>query len=241
MEGLYELTNALSNSMHRRHRASKTVQDYFVRILWNFHQLQNVFAFTYPGGTEGWVYLGGWVYAKMVYQVYRSLCMAMPTMMSAPSPFVGQSSQIKYALRMCGSVNLRRLSHFRSKSVWDLWKNTKSYNSIFHFIYSPIHVELPIYSAVPTFGVGINFSDVFNFAKFYSNPFSCLDIVVTVELGLQTKPPCDKTHLVRINPVQSKIPSFYYECRDSDRQINSSRCILCTSRRTQTHGVYTTV
>ena len=55
--------------------------------------------------------------------------------------------------------------------------------------------------------------------------------------GVQTKPPCDKTPLVRLNPVQSKLPSFYCEYRDRNRQINSSRCILCTSRRTQTHGV----
>jgi len=32
--------------------------------------------------------------------------------------------------------------------------------------------------------------------------------------------------LVRLNPVQSKLPSFYCECRDTERQINSSRCIL---------------
>jgi len=30
------------------------------------------------------------------------------------------------------------------------------------------------------------------------------------------KPPCDKIPLVRQNPVQSRLPSFYCECRDRD-------------------------
>jgi len=51
--------------------------------------------------------------------------------------------------------------------------------------------------------------------------------------GVQTKPPCDKTPLVRLNPVQSKLPSFCCEYRDRDRQINSLRCSLCTLRRTK--------
>jgi len=47
--------------------------------------------------------------------------------------------------------------------------------------------------------------------------------------------PAATNPLVRLglNPVKSKSPSFYCECRNRDRQINSSRCILCTSRRTK--------
>ena len=52
------------------------------------------------------------------------------------------------------------------------------------------------------------------------------------------KPPCDKTPLVRLNPVQSKLLSFYRECRDRERQINSSRCSLCTLRRTKSPVMY---
>ena len=52
---------------------------------------------------------------------------------------------------------------------------------------------------------------------------------------VQTKPPCDKTPLVRLNPVQSK-------CRDTERQINSSQCILLTLglRLTKSHEMDTT-
>jgi len=51
---------------------------------------------------------------------------------------------------------------------------------------------------------------------------------------LQTKPPYDKNPLVRlIKPVQSKLPSFYCQYGERKRQINSSRCILFTLRRTK--------
>jgi len=39
------------------------------------------------------------------------------------------------------------------------------------------------------------------------------------------KPPTTKP-LVLLNPVKSKLPSFYCECSDREKQINSSRCIL---------------
>jgi len=47
--------------------------------------------------------------------------------------------------------------------------------------------------------------------------------------GVQTKPPQRQNPLVRLNPVQSKLPSFYCKYRDRDRQINSSRCIFISS------------
>jgi len=56
-----------------------------------------------------------------------------------------------------------------------------------------------------------------------------------IQQWVQTNP------LVQPNPVQSKLglPSFCCECRDRDRQIKSSQCILCTLRRTKSDDVTT--
>jgi len=43
--------------------------------------------------------------------------------------------------------------------------------------------------------------------------------------------PLRQNPLVRQNPAHSKLPPFYCECRDRERQINSSQCILCALRR----------
>ena len=53
----------------------------------------------------------------------------------------------------------------------------------------------------------------------------CLTTIDSRHCGVrvQTKPPCDKSPLMRLNSVQRILPSFYCECRDRDRRINSSR------------------
>ena len=51
------------------------------------------------------------------------------------------------------------------------------------------------------------------------------------------QPPLRQNPLVRLNSLQSKLPALYCECCDRERQINSSRCILCTLRRTKNNEI----
>jgi len=65
------------------------------------------------------------------------------------------------------------------------------------------------------------------------------EIVAVYHNGVRTKRPLQQNPLVRLNPVQSKLLLLKCECRDRERQINSSQCILYTVRHTKNHGVGT--
>ena len=58
--------------------------------------------------------------------------------------------------------------------------------------------------------------------------------------GYRHNPPATKPPRVTKPLVQSKFPSFYTVNAVIEKDINSSRCILCTLRRTKGHDVRTT-
>jgi len=61
--------------------------------------------------------------------------------------------------------------------------------------------------------------------------------VLTINPLYDRQPPS----LMGQNPVRSKLPSFYCECRERKRWMDNSRCILFTLSHTKSDDVYATV